>query len=253
MTDYVKSTSFSLKDSLPSGDPMKIVRGTEIDTEFNNIATAVATKADINSPALSGVPTAPTASAGTSTTQIATCAFVGSAVGTASPTGSIAMWPTNSAPSGYLLCAGAAVSRTTYAALFAIIGTTFGAGDGSTTFNLPDYRDRMPIGAGTSYSVNTKGGSKDAIVVAHTHSGTTTANGAHNHLVYGEDATGSPNGGAYNELGDVANAGAANAYFSRTTSTASDHTHTFTTNSTGSSGTDANLPPYIGIQFIIKT
>lgn len=52
MTDYVKSTNFASKDSLASGNPLKIVKGTEIDTEFNNIATAVATKADLNSPAL---------------------------------------------------------------------------------------------------------------------------------------------------------------------------------------------------------
>lgn len=52
MSDYVKSTNFASKDSLASGNPLKIVKGTEIDTEFNNIATAVATKADLNSPAL---------------------------------------------------------------------------------------------------------------------------------------------------------------------------------------------------------
>lgn len=76
MTDYVKSTNFASKDSLPTGNPSKIVKGTEIDTEFNNIATAVATKADINSPALTGTPTAPTAATGTNTTQIATTAHV---------------------------------------------------------------------------------------------------------------------------------------------------------------------------------
>lgn len=52
MTDYVKSTNFASKDSLASGNPLKIVKGTEIDTEFNNIATAVATKADLNSATL---------------------------------------------------------------------------------------------------------------------------------------------------------------------------------------------------------
>ena len=52
MTDYVKSTNFASKDTLASGNPLKIVKGTEIDTEFNNIATAVATKADLNSPTL---------------------------------------------------------------------------------------------------------------------------------------------------------------------------------------------------------
>ena len=74
--DYVKSTNFASKDSLATGNPLKIVKGTEIDTEFNNIATAVATKADLNSPTFIGTPVAPTASAGTSTTQLATTAFV---------------------------------------------------------------------------------------------------------------------------------------------------------------------------------
>jgi hypothetical protein len=76
MTDYVKSTNFASKDSLAVGNPLKIVKGTEIDAEFNNIATAVATKADLNSPALIGTPSAPTAAPGTNTVQVATTAFV---------------------------------------------------------------------------------------------------------------------------------------------------------------------------------
>lgn len=86
MSDYVKSTNFASKDSLASGNPLKIVKGTEIDTEFNSIATAVATKADLVSPALTGTPTAPTATGGTNTTQVATTAFVTSAVATAAST-----------------------------------------------------------------------------------------------------------------------------------------------------------------------
>ncbi|MGE0536634.1 MAG: phage tail protein [Pirellulales bacterium] len=62
------------------------------------------------------------------------------------PTGSLMMWTTNTAPTGWFLCYGQAVSRTTYSALFAVVGTTFGSGDGSTTFNLPDFRGRMPLG-----------------------------------------------------------------------------------------------------------
>ena len=76
MTDYVKSTNFASKDSLAVGNPLKIVRGTEIDTEFTNIAVAVASKADENDAALTGTPTAPTAATGTNTTQLATTAFV---------------------------------------------------------------------------------------------------------------------------------------------------------------------------------
>lgn len=80
MTDYVKSTNFASKDALATGNPLKIVKGTEIDTEFNNIAVAVATKADLNSPAFIGTPTAPTPASGNSTTLVATTAFVSTAV-----------------------------------------------------------------------------------------------------------------------------------------------------------------------------
>lgn len=63
-------------------------------------------------------------------------------------TGAILAFGGVAAPSGYLLCDGAVVSRTTYAALFSVVGTNFGAGDGSTTFGLPDLRGRAPIGTG---------------------------------------------------------------------------------------------------------
>jgi len=75
------------------------------------------------------------------------------------PSGSVIMHGGSSAPSGYLLCDGAAVSRTIYANLFAIIGTTFGPGNGSTTFNLPDFRGIFPRGAGTNETLGSVGGS----------------------------------------------------------------------------------------------
>ncbi len=83
MTQYIKSTSFASKDSLPQGNPLKIVKGTEIDTEFNNIAVAVGTKADLLNPVFTGTPTAPTAAVNTSNTQLATTAFVAAATVTA--------------------------------------------------------------------------------------------------------------------------------------------------------------------------
>lgn len=83
MSNYTKTTNFATKDSLTSGDPAKKIKGTEFNTEFDAIATAVATKADLASPALTGTPTAPTASSGTNTTQIATTAFVTSAMAAA--------------------------------------------------------------------------------------------------------------------------------------------------------------------------
>lgn len=73
------------------------------------------------------------------------------------PVGTVITMAANSAPNGYLLCNGAAVSRTTYAALFAKIGTTYGSGDGSTTFNLPDSIDRFIQGSGTAGTVKNAG------------------------------------------------------------------------------------------------
>lgn len=65
------------------------------------------------------------------------------------PTGTIIVWSTSTPPAGYLVCNGAAISRTTYAALFQVIGTTWGAGDGSTTFNVPNLVDRVPLYSGS--------------------------------------------------------------------------------------------------------
>jgi len=62
------------------------------------------------------------------------------------PVGAMLIWLTDTAPNGWLLCYGQEISRLTYARLFALIGTTFGVGDGSTTFNLPDLRGRLPLG-----------------------------------------------------------------------------------------------------------
>lgn len=81
MSNYTKSTNFATKDTLPSGDANKIVKGTEIDTEFNNIATAIATKADLASPTFTGTVTIPTLSA---TTISATTATLSNALGVAS-------------------------------------------------------------------------------------------------------------------------------------------------------------------------
>mgnify|MGYP006287599327 FL=1 len=86
MSNYSITTNFTTKDALASGDPAKKIKGTEFGTEFSAIATAVNSKADLASPALTGTPTAPTASSGTDTTQIATTAFVKAAVDTSAAT-----------------------------------------------------------------------------------------------------------------------------------------------------------------------
>jgi microcystin-dependent protein len=192
------------------------------------------------SPTFTGIPTAPTAAVGNNTTQIATTAFV---LANGTPTGSLIMWGTGTAPTGWLLCTGTAVSRTTYAALFAVIGTTFGVGDGSTTFNLPNYTNRMPYGT----TLAATGGSADAIVVSHTHTATTTAtDSGHTHS---SNANGAYNGGGAGAA--MGTSGNSPGY--ATTTGNANITASTTVASAGASGTNANLPPYLGINFIIKT
>jgi microcystin-dependent protein len=185
-------------------------------------------------------PTAPTPTAGDNTTKVATTAFVNASI-TANPStvsGSIVMWPTASAPTGYLLCNGTAVSRTTYVTLFALFGTTFGTGDGSTTFNLPNYTNRMPYGT----TIGSTGGSADAVLVSHTHTASVTDFG-HSHL-----------GSVYNYYNGSAGSGGFVSGVNQSTATTTSTTGVTVANSTeGVSGTNANLPPYLGINFIIKT
>lgn len=95
--------------------------------------------------------------------------------------GAIIMYGGAAAPSGYLLCDGTAVSRTTYAALFAVVGTTFGVGDGSTTFNLPDLRGRFPLGKAAAGTGSTLGGTGGALDHTHTGPSHTHTVAAHNH------------------------------------------------------------------------
>jgi microcystin-dependent protein len=102
------------------------------------------------------------------------------------PLGSVTMWAGDSGdvPTGWDLCDGSAISRSTYSDLYTLLGTTFGSGDGSTTFNLPDMRDRFVVGVGTSYSRNAKGGStSNDISHTHTVNSHTHSTGTHSHTV----------------------------------------------------------------------
>ena len=117
MSNYTKATNFATKDSLPTGNALKIVSGTEIDTEFSNIETAVNTKADtsamtaaddlkanISSPTFTGVPAAPTATSGTNTTQLATTAYVLAAIPppvASFPSGTVMVFHQTAAPTGW--------------------------------------------------------------------------------------------------------------------------------------------------------
>jgi microcystin-dependent protein len=177
------------------------------------------------------------------------------------PTGSIMAFISTSAPSGWLICDGSAVSRTTYSALFAIIGTTFGVGDGVNTFNLPNTQGRMLVAynsADTNFdSIGETGGNKNVTLTtnelpAHTHTGTTNSNGSHTHTfeMSKDDDNGSHNNGQY-PVGDANEGPGTDTYYVNTGS-AGAHTHTFTTNSTGSGNSFSILNPYFTVTYIIK-
>lgn len=136
---------------------------TRIGQEAKALWAAVNAKAPTNNPTLTGTVTLPstTSIGNVSSTELGYVDGVTSGIQSQlnakansshshaiadTPSGSLTAYAGPSAPSGWLLCYGQAVSRTTYADLFAVIGTTYGAGDGSTTFNLPDLRGRVVAG-----------------------------------------------------------------------------------------------------------
>jgi hypothetical protein len=219
MSDYTKSTNFATKDNLSSGNPLKIVKGTELDTEFNNIATAVATKADLTSPTFTGTPTLPTGtiattqSNGNSSTAIATTAFVQAAIALLYPVGSIYTNASVSTNPGTLLGFGT--------------WTAFGAGRVMVGFDS---------GNALFDTAEETGGSADAITVSHTHTATVTDPG-HSHTVNSYNTTGGCTAGPN---GVVTLGGTVTAATVTTGITVSNST-------TGSSGTNANYQPYITV------
>jgi hypothetical protein len=219
MADYTKATNFTAKDSLPTGNSGKIVKGTEIDTELTAVSNAIASKADINSPTFTGTPAGPTASAGTNTTQLATTAFVTAALSAAYPIGSIYINATSASNPNTLLGFGT--------------WTAFGAG-----------RVMVGLDAGDALfdTAEETGGSKDAVVVSHTHTATVTDPG-HSHAgvpaLQGDTDRGT--GSSNFSLDDNGNTATASTGISVSNA------------STGVSATNANLQPYITVRMWKRT
>jgi microcystin-dependent protein len=171
-------------------------------------------------------------------------------------TGTIVPWSTSTAPTGFLKCDGTAVSRTTYSALFAVISTTYGAGDGSTTFNLPNLEDRTAIGASVanSKSVAQTGGANTVTptgnISGSTGSTTLTTNqiASHGHSVNAQSSS-----GCYNAMQGGLNGGSGSGGGVNTGNTGGgqSHSHTLSANFVGSS--QSTLAPYLVLIYIIKT
>jgi len=184
--------------------------------------------------AVTGILTAPTAALGTNTTQAATTAFVQAAMSALLPSGVITMWSGSivSIPTGWLLCNGSS-------------GT-------------PDLRDRFIVGAGSTYAPAATGGSANAVVVSHTHTESNPGNfitGSVNvDIAASAGVFVSPSGvfSTSSPDGNFAAASGPSGFRDRTLSiTAGSHTHTI--NSTGVSDTNANLPPYYALAYIMKS
>lgn len=157
------------------------------------------------------------------------------------PAGMITHYGGSSAPTGWVLCDGSAISRSTFSALFAILSTTYGTGDGTTTFNVPDLRGRVPVGAGTGTGGGASGsglptGGSALTAVSRgtwkgeeTHQLTVPELASHTHTINGNASTGTGVSQGTTGGGTIA------------------------TSSTGSDTPHNNIQPVMGVNFIIKT
>ena len=160
------------------------------------------------------------------------------------PIGVVKAYAGSTTPAHYLPCDGAAVSRETYSALYAVIGTTYGAGDGSTTFNVPDLRETVPVGAGenttntiANHDIYTVGQFKD------------DQNKAHHHTVYGRKAGGSSSISNSYPITDHGLIGHATSNLDYTETTTASGT---AKNIIGDAGGDTAHGKQLGVNYIIK-
>ena len=235
---YIRITNFAAKDALITGNAAKVVRGTELGAEFDSLvvqdALNVKTGGALGTPSsgtltnCTGLPvstgvtgTLPVANGGTALTTVGTSGNVLTSNGSAwvsSPSfisGMIMLWSGSivSIPTGWLICDG--------------------------TNSTPDLRNKFIVGAGSTYAVNAAGGSADAVVPSHTH---TATDSGHTHTQTGYTSA-------------IAQSNGANQYpvitpISLTTGTG---VANITVSTTGVSPTNANLPPYLALAYIMKS
>jgi microcystin-dependent protein len=248
-------------------------------------ATAIGLKAPLASPIFTGIPEAPTAAVGTSTTQLATTAFVQAT----NPTGAVIAFAGSSAPSGWFLCFGQEIAISSNGALYAVVGTTYGSltngsgGVGTTHFRVPDLRGRTVAGidnmggvdAGRLDIANSSGtvvGTQyvtltSAEMPSHTHTQNSHnhtqdshnhSQNAHTHAqVYNGAPTGASLDGSIIAYGTVADLLWRSVNISSTTATniattATNQANTATNQNTGGGGAHNNMQPTMVLNYIIK-
>ena len=183
------------------------------------------------------------------------------------PVGEITLWGTSTAPTGWLIADGSTVSRSTYSALFAVLGTTYGVGDGSSTFGIPNLKGKVPVGRDASDTafdtIAETGGTKTSALVvgnlpAHTHDSSSSSSSSSSTSLTNASAVvveGTGNALLLNGAQGLATYGP----YSATPITASTSTTTTTTTtvSGGGNGTATgtafdNLQPYVVLNYIIR-
>jgi len=173
------------------------------------------------------------------------------------PTATIVPWTDATIPSGFLECDGTAVSRTTYADLFAIIGTTYGSGDGSTTFNVPDLQDNVPVGKSNNKALASTGGANTVTSTGNVAGSTANASlstpqlASHNHSNNFKVGT-PPNVQGFGILGPGIRSSALQNYNGlNSTGSGDGHSHNMSANFAGDA--TSVVQPYLAVIYIIKT
>jgi microcystin-dependent protein len=183
------------------------------------------------------------------------------------PVGSVMPFAGSTAPANWLLCYGQAVSRTQYAGLFLTLGTTYGSGDGSTTFNLPDLRGRSISGVDnmggstanrvtaatsgiTGTTLGAVGGTEN--LTAHTHSNTLSDPG-HQHILWNASSLtmGSPEAGAGNYVRSIFTRSGYDNYATQWYAAPTSTGVTINNASAGAGGSQ-NMPPTIMLNYIVR-
>ena len=171
------------------------------------------------------------------------------------PTATIIPWTSASVPTGFLECNGQAVSRSTYSALFAIIASTYGGGDGSSTFNVPDLQNNVTIGKSNNKALASTGGANTVTSTGNVAGSTANATLSESQLASHSHSGGLDFPGPLGppQASNFPGGGQPTSTASNTTSTGSGngHSHNMSANFTGDA--TSVLQPYLTVIYIIKT